>query len=233
MTRPIRSRPRPRIGYAIGLLTAAAVSAAASAQVPSTAPPDPVPPPGHLTPPGYRVPPFDPSSATTAERTSTREGRRRNLLVGAALGVGTFSYYGCGEVCGNAWMGEFHVGAMLQPGLALEVEVWGGFHSYSDPPFGAGRSSIGIWTLAFQLWATERIWLKTGLGVGNIEATTSKAGTALTNQSTVAFMAAIGIELARTNHYAVDLQLRYGSTPYRGVDDNPNPVAALLGFSWR
>jgi hypothetical protein len=210
-----------------------AVSPPPNAQDPAPPPPAPVPPPGTLPPPGTPAPLYGPPSVTTPERPATHDDLRRNLLVGAALGGGTFSYYGCGKVCGDAWMGELHVGAMLREGLALEAEVWGGFHPYSDPTFGAGRSSIGIWTLAFQIWATERLWLKTGLGVGNIEATTSKAGTALTDQRAIAFMAAIGFELARSYRYAIDLQLRYGSTLYRGVDDNPNPVAALLGFSWR
>ena len=87
--------------------------------------------------------------------------------------------YGCGSVCGDAWTGEIHGGGLLTNGLALEGEIWGELHGFSNPQLGAGHSALSLWTLAFQWWFADTFWVKVGIGVGRIQSNSRRVDTAL------------------------------------------------------
>ena len=230
MTPPLRGWARWAAGSLLALGLTAAARAAETTTLPpppeTPPPPEPLPPPGTLAP-GYGPRPLNP------ELPKPYSDPHRGPVLGASVGIGTFNYYGCGNVCGDAWMGELYAGALLAPGLALEADVWGGFHGFSDPRFGSGNSLTSLWTLAMQFWIGDTFWVKAGLGVGHIQSTNGNVGTVLRPESGIAFLLAVGINVHCTYRYTLDLQVRYGSTPYSDVDDNPNPVAALIGLSWR
>lgn len=189
-----------------------------------------VPPMGYLPPPGFPAPPYQPPPPA---RPQTHSDPDRGHVFGGALGFGTFNYYGCGPVCGDAWTGEIHGGGLVTQGLAIEGEVWGGIHGFGAPRFGSGRSLLATWTLALQYWFADIFWVRAGIGVGHLQAIGGSVATALSEQSTIALVLAVGVELHRSYHTAIDLQVRYGSVPFSGRDDDPNPVAALVGLSWR
>ena len=69
--------------------------------------------------------------------------------------------------CGGAGMIEGHIGGMLNPRLALMGDFWGG------PPVGrrcgTGTTYQGIYTLAAQYWVTPILWLKGGVGFGQLQ----------------------------------------------------------------
>ena len=44
----------------------------------------------------------------------------------------------CGDVCGGGFSGEFHIGGMVNPRLALMGDFWGVFHPWDD---GGGYSA--------------------------------------------------------------------------------------------
>src|SRR5262249_42977036 len=103
------SRSRLAIGFCVGLLTLGASLSSAHAQ--PAAPPPRAPPPPYGRPPGYGYPPPPPPPP----RGMYREG----LVLGFALGGGVIATKDCPNVCGGAGMGEFHIGAMMNPRLAL------------------------------------------------------------------------------------------------------------------
>jgi hypothetical protein len=224
MTRP--SRWIARLVLALSIASRMAAAAHAADPVTPPPPPAPLPPPGTLAP-GYGPRPLNPV------RPKPYGDPDRGTVFGGALGYGTYNYYGCGSVCGDAWTGEIHGGGLLTNGLALEGEIWGGLHGFSNPQLGAGHSALSLWTLAFQWWFADTFWVKVGIGVGRIQSNSRRVDTALVEDSSIAFVLATGVELYRTYHTAIDLQVRYGSVALSGRDDNPNPVAALVGLSWR
>lgn len=225
---------RLAIGGAIGILTTLEKAPSARAQdappPPSTPTPPPqqypTPPPGYMPPPGYPAPFYPPPQPADFDF-------HLGLVVGGALGVGTFSYYGCGDVCGFGGTGELHIGTTVERDVAIELDVWVALHSFSDPRFGSGRTTSTVWTVGGQYWPTDLFWIKVGFGAGTLGTTNSSVRSALVDSTGGAFMAAAGIAIVQTHRFTVDLQLRYAFILYWGVDANPNPVAALLGVTWR
>ncbi len=177
--------------------------------------------------PGYYPPPPPPPPPP-------RGVYRSGLILGAAIGVGGFTYSDCGDLCGFALSGELHIGGMIAPRLALMGDFWAGGHYFSNDAYnGSGSTYNGIYTLAAQYWVTDNLWLKGGLGFGHISID-SDAGTA--DDSGFAFMLAAGLELFQQYNYAMDLQLRYGNATYTnsnsGGAGDTSMFALLIGFNW-
>ncbi len=81
------------------------------------------------------------------------------------------------------------------------------------------------------------IWLKGGLGFG--ELTTSDDSGYTVDQSKLGFgiLAAAGVELLQTWHFAMDLQLRVTVASFSDVTNDGNSavvtnVGLMLGFNW-
>ncbi len=218
----MRSRKNLAVGLGIALLTLLGSFSVAQAQY---APPPPPPP--YYPPPPPPPPP--------------RGVYRSGLVYGFSLGIGTFSFANCGDICGAAGMGEFHLGGMIGPRLALEGDFWGGVHAFSDQYFGDGTTFNGIYTLALQYWLTDIIWVKGGLGGGHIQISAScdiAADCVFDDETGFAFMLAAGIEVVQTYNFALDLQLRYGNVLYSPADNggagdgDTNMFALMVGFNW-
>jgi Outer membrane protein beta-barrel domain len=222
-------RPRQTliVGLGVALLTLLGSISVAQAQY---APP----PPGYAPPPPSYYPPPPPPPP--------RGVYRSGLVYGFSLGVGSFSFSGCGDICGVAGMGEVHIGGMIAPRLALMGDFWGGVHAFSDSVLGDGETFNGIYTLALQYWLTDIIWVKGGLGLGNVQISAScddfGDSCNFDDETGFAFMLAAGIEIVQSYNFALDLQLRYGNVVYKTASDgsqgdgDTNMFAFMVGFNW-
>jgi hypothetical protein len=221
----MRSGKTLAVAFGITLLTLLGSLSVAQAQY--------APPPAYYPPPPPPPPP-------------PRGLYRSGLVYGFSLGVGSFSFSGCGDVCGVAGMGEFHIGGMLAPRLALMGDFWGGIHAFDDTEFGLGSGTTfnGIYTLAGQYWLTDILWVKAGLGFAHIQISADNGCDFYSDNCTVddetgfAFMLAAGVEVMQSYNFALDLQLRYGNVVYKAADNggsgdgDTNMFALMVGFNW-
>jgi len=154
---------------------------------------------------------------------------RSGLVLGGSLGAGSIHADNCGVVCGAAFMGEVHIGGMVNPRVAVMGDFWMGARGWSDA-IGDGSAFHGIYTLAAQYWATDILWLKGGLGMGNMQLSDAYSGT-FGDETGFALMGAIGLELMQTYNSTLDLQLRVGHAFYTEGGDVDN-LALMIGFNW-
>ena len=106
-------------------------------------------------------------------------------------------------------MGEFHIGGMVSPRLAIMGDFWEAGRYYSgDAVLGSGGLYNGIYTLAAQFWLNDIIWVKGGIGFGHIQISSDYVGDDyndnVDDESGFAFMLAAGIEIVQC------VQLRAG-----------------------
>jgi hypothetical protein len=181
--------------------------------------------------PGYYPPPPPPPP---------RGVYRGGIVWGFGLGAGGMSMPDCGQVCGAVGMGEFHIGGMIAPRLAVMGDFWQTFRYFSDPIIGSGESYNGIYTAALQFWLNDIIWLKGGVGLGHLQiggyADYYGYTVPVDNETGFAFMLAGGLEIVQSYNFTVDLQLRYGnavySPPQNGGGGDTNQFGFLVGFNW-
>jgi hypothetical protein len=170
-------------------------------------------------PPGYGYPPPPPP----------RYGMYRSGLVfGAALGIGGISAQDCGDTCGAGFAFELHLGGMVTPVFALMGDVWVNTHSIPDSD---GTLVHTIYTVAGQYWVTDKLWLKGGIGGGDIQIASKSDNFAYTDENGLAVMAAGGFELLQVDNFALDAQLRLGHGFYSQGGDATN-WAIMIGANW-
>lgn len=165
---------------------------------------------------------------------------RSGLVWGFSLGMGGLSMPDCGTVCGAVGMGEFHIGGMVSPRLAIMGDFWEAGRYYSgDASLGSGEIYNGIYTLAGQYWVNDIIWVKGGIGFGRVVISSDYAdyyNNTVDDESGFAFMLAAGIEIVQSYNFALDLQLRYGNVAYAsrssGGDGDANQFGVMVGFNW-
>jgi hypothetical protein len=212
-----------RTTAASAALAIALLLSATAAQAQPGGPPPPPPPGGGG---GYYPPPPPPPV-----------WERRGLALGFGIGLGGMSdsqgAIGCSQCEANpASVGlDFHIGAMINPKLALLFEFWG-----------QGQALDGTTTLvqsmgmiAAQYWVTPQLWLKGGLGVSNLSVSiddgfNDPGSEEIDNGGAV--MGAIGYELLSSPRFAIDLQGRFGMGTYDGIDEQIETGMIALGFNW-
>jgi hypothetical protein len=181
------------------------------------------PPPGYYAPPppgygGYPPPPPPPRY---------RYGMyRQGLIFGAALGFGQNDASAC-DICGGALAFEFHIGGMVTPQLALVGDFW-----FNDHPIANSDSSMvhSIYTFAIQYWPISQLWLKGGIGGGNVDITSATVGET-SGENGLAIMGAGGFEMLQAGNFALDLQLRVGHGFYSQGGDVTS-WALMIGTNW-
>jgi hypothetical protein len=177
--------------------------------------------------PGYYPPPPPPPP---------RGVYRGGLVWGFSVGPGGFTYSDCSGLCGFAPMGEFHIGGMIAPRLALMGDFWAGAHYFSNSVDGTGETWNGVYTLAAQYWVNDIIWLKGGLGFSYITVGNSGYYYSSISDSGFAFLLAAGIEIMQVYNFAMDLQFRYGNSAYtsasRGGPGDTSMYGGMIGFNW-
>src|SRR5450432_2680025 len=204
------------LGFGIATLLVLGSGSIAHAQYQS-------PPPGYNAPPpgygGYPPPPPPPP----------RSGMYRSgLVLGVGIGLGRISASDCGDVCGVGFAGEFHIGGMIQPRLALMGDFSVDTHSI---PNSDGTLVHTIYTFAAQYWVTDFVWLKGGVGGGNIQIQSKSSDLVYTDESGLAIMGAAGVEVLQMGGFALDLQLRLAHGFY-STDGDATNAAFLVGFNW-
>ena len=156
---------------------------------------------------------------------------RSGLLLGFSLGGGGISADQCGIVCGGGFSGEFHIGGMVNPRLALMGDFWGVFHPWSDAA-GSATTIHSISSFAIQYWVTPIIWLKGGMGFGRMQLVDeSSGGFTFAEETGLALMGGGGVEVLQMANFALDLQLRFGHGFYDQGGD-VNTYAFMVGLNW-
>jgi hypothetical protein len=208
------SGKRLALALGIGIVTLLGSLPAAQAQYAA-------PPPQYAPPPPYYPPPPPP-----------RGVYRGGLLIGFGIGAGDIQASNCGDVCGGAGAGEFHIGAMLNPRLALMGDFWINIHPWTIGGV-SGQTIHDINTFALQYWATDQLWVKGGAGFGRMQLQTNDAYSGYTfgDETGFALMGAGGFEVVQSVNFALDLQLRVGHGFYSGGGD-VNSFSFLVGFNW-
>jgi len=164
-----------------------------------------------------------------------REGR---LTWGVGLGLGGIGDGGSAITsCDNCdakpltLEGDFHIGGMVSPRLALLFEVQANaqtVHSdfYNDDTF----LEQGAALFAAQLWLLPQLWIKGGIGFANLQ---------LDNRyflddygSGGALLVAAGVELLSARNFAIDLQGRLLETSYNSLNDNITSATIGIGIDW-
>jgi hypothetical protein len=156
---------------------------------------------------------------------------RHGFLLGFGVGGGGLSASNCGTPCGGGFAGEFHIGGMVNPRLAIMGDFWGVFHPWD---LGGGYSATTahtISTFAVQYWVTPIVWLKGGGGFGRMQLIDDSGGATLGDETGFAITAAGGVEIVQSANFALDLQLRFGHGFYSGGGDVDN-YAFMVGFNW-
>jgi hypothetical protein len=185
--------------------------------------------------PGYYPPPPPPMQP--------RGVYRGGIVWGFSLGAGGLALPDCGQVCGAVGMGEFHIGGMIAPRLAIVGDFWEAFRYFSDSNIGSGEIYSGIYTAAAQYWVSDILWIKGGLGVGHnvIDVGggyyyTGGYRVRIDDETAFALMVAAGLEIVQSYNFAIDLQVRYGNAVYTpvssGGDGDASQFGFMVGFNW-
>jgi hypothetical protein len=168
-------------------------------------------------PPRYGYPPPPPPPPP-------RGMYRQGLIVGFALGGGGIEG-NCGiGFCGGAVSGEFHIGGMLNPRLAMMFDLWGNARNIDGT---TDTFSQTFWTVAGQYWIADIVWLKGGLGISHVQV--SDVYGAYQDDTALGVMLGGGVEVLQVGNMALDLQFRAGFGFYNPSLDN---YAFLVGLSW-
>jgi len=156
---------------------------------------------------------------------------RSGLVLGFGVGGGSISADNCGDVCGGGFSGEFHIGGMINPRLALMGDFWGVFHPWDFGGYSA-TTAHSISSFALQYWVTPIVWLKGGMGIGRMQLIDeSSGGVTFGDETGFALMGGAGVEVVQIGNFALDLQLRLGHGFYSEGGD-VNSVAFMVGLNW-
>lgn len=154
--------------------------------------------------------------------------QRSGFLIGFSLGGGSFALQDCDECETLSGLGlDIHLGGMITPRLALMFDGSGVAHSLED----GGSVVHVIDTIAAQYWVTPRVWVKGGVGVGQLSVNDDTGARVAESETGTGVLLAGGVELLQTESFALDLQLRGSAVTY----DEANTISMgsiNLGFNW-
>ena len=164
---------------------------------------------------------------------------RRGLTIGVGVGAGNMAAKNTSLECSDcdynpvAVGGEVHVGYMVNPRLALILELSGTAKTLDASGSQTLTQYMGF--LAAQYWVTERLWLKGGIGGAQL-ALQIDDGVFVSEESVGSggsLLGAIGYEIVAGPRFALDLQLRLTSAAYEGkVNDSIDTGVFGLGLDW-
>jgi hypothetical protein len=175
------------------------------------------PPPGYYAPPPrYAYPPPPPPR---------RYGMyREGLVIGGAIGGGGIEGNCAIGYCGGAFAGELHIGGMLNPRMAMLLDIWGNFRQVDGTNIDFSQT---FWTGALRFWPTDMLWLQGGLGISHVQVSDSVGP--YSDDTALGLMLGAGVEVLQVGNMALDLQFRAGFGFYNPSLDN---YAFLVGLSW-
>lgn len=170
-----------------------------------------------------------PAMAQDGSRSGADDRVRSGVTFGVGLGLGHLSCAGDGCDGVNEAAGiDLHVGGMVNPSLALMVDVWGIAHR--DDRVTLSQTII---TGAVRFWPAPRLWLSGGIGLARAQF--DYDGDLIdvqdTSDAVLGFMGAIGLELLASSSFALDVALRAGTGIY-DEDVRIRNVAITVGANW-
>lgn len=192
-------------------------------------PPPPPPQPRGAYPGGYGPPP--PPQAYAPGGFFSRRGLTMGLSLGAGgMGSDTGAIE-CQDCQGDPLAGSFsfHIGAMLNPRLALVFEAWLTTKALDSVGFTRVDQSMAM--IAGQYWVTPRAWLKGGIGFSHLSLSYDD-GFAVADEPVAdggALMGAAGYEVMAAPNFSVDVQLRLGVGTYEGVGWSDQIQSGIIG----
>ncbi|MCG8422295.1 MAG: hypothetical protein MJE77_30605 [Proteobacteria bacterium] len=229
------SRIATAIAAAVGFFVLS--SSFAFAQ-PGAAPPPNTP---ARTYPGYYPGPPPPPPVYRPNRT-----HRRGLIIGFGFGVGDMAGEDGPIECANceydpfAGAIDFHIGGMINPRLAVMLEASLAGKSLDEAGDVTLMQYMGF--AAVQLWVTQRLWIKGGIGWAGMTQTFDNGFEVREDEigDGGALMGALGVEIVSGRRFALDLQLRLANvqlaregSEYNGVFGDAVQTGLLsLGFNW-
>lgn len=233
----VTRKTRAAFAAAITILAISTTAAAQPGGDPVGAPPPP--PSGYYPPPpppsrGYAPPPPAPYYLPPVSY-------RRGLTLGAGLGFGDMDGANNPIRCldcdynTGAFGFDLHIGAMVNPRLALLFEVWGTLKPLDSQGLETLSQTLAL--VAAQYWLNPRLWIKAGIGFAHLGIS---YGDSYEGEQSIddggAIMGAIGYELVTTRHgnheFSLDLQLRLGAGSYEGIDEQVSAGTLSLGLNW-
>jgi hypothetical protein len=155
---------------------------------------------------------------------------RDGLMIGFGIGGGEAQC--SGEACNGvteAGSIDAHVGTMIRPRLAIMGDAWVMMHTEDRLTL-----THGIFTVAAQLWVTDRLWVKGGLGGARASYRYDGVLVNATDRTETVpgVMAAVGVELIRSKTFALDAQLKGGTGFYDDDTTRVHNAAVSIGFNW-
>jgi hypothetical protein len=103
--------------------------------------------------------------------------------------------------------GEIHGGMMVGPQFAVELDL----STVIAGLDGGGDVASNIGVLAVRWWPIRMLWLKGGVGFGDVQFT-DYTGVAYDSETGLGFLGAVGLELLASPSFALDVQLRISVT---------------------
>jgi hypothetical protein len=130
--------------------------------------------------------------------------------------------------------GDFHIGGMLSDRFGLMLELQGNAETVSDTVYETTTLVQTAAMIAGQYWVTPRLWLKGGIGWTHLSYEYDDyygSGSAPVDDG-AALMGAAGYELYATDSFALDLQGRFITAGYDGVNSKVAAATIGLGINW-
>jgi hypothetical protein len=211
----------------------------APAPYPAPAPaPAPYPAPAPAPAPGPNYGPnYGPAQPPLPPAQNAKRGRS-GWNVGASFSGGSMSSsagdlecQGC-DTTPPAVGGEFHIGTMVMPKLALQAEF-----SYMTRDLDVnGDASLNqsMALIAGQYWVSPRFWIKAGFGFASLSLTYFDGFQNVDEslESGSGIMAAMGYEIVQSGGFALDVQLKYNQGNYSDRNEDISTTALALGVNW-
>jgi hypothetical protein len=172
-------------------------------------------------------PPTQPGYQQTSRTAAPAGIQRDGFVIGFSLGAGVLANDSC-DRCDSleGAAGEFHVGWMVTPRLALLAEGYAVSHTKQDMTL---SQSMGV--LAAQYWLTPKFWLKAGLGSGHLSVSNDQGEEIAVSEEGAGAMIAVGYEVYQGRAFALDLSLRSAAVSYE-ESDTVTQTAATIGVNW-
>jgi|GEM_PF-1366422 len=173
------------------------------------------------------------SGSAQAEEYDHRDGEgihRHGFTAGLSLGFGDLICDGDGcDDFTEAGSFDFHLGAVVQPSLAVLFDAWWMIHTEN-------RFTVdqGIFTAALQYWPMDHFFLRGGVGVARASYSYDGTFVDATDRTDFvpAFSVGIGVEPIATSTFGLDIMLKYGTGFYSDGDTRIQNLAVTVGISF-
>jgi len=155
--------------------------------------------------------------------------QRDGLMFGIGIGGGAMN---CSECSDDDALGgvavDLHLGAMLTPKLGLMFDG----SAIAHPFDGGGTLVHAVDTIAAQFFVTDRLWLKGGIGLGQLSLQSDDGRVALQSDTGPAGMFAVGFEVMQAERSALDVQFRVASTTFEDADVTITNASFNVAYNW-